>query len=407
MFGFNFGFKKRKINGVVSAPETVDKPATLPEHLDIYELISHIKKGFDPNYVDEKGNTFLHRFYDIEPLLEAGVSPDNANKENKEGYIPAAWLMEYGYGASKELIKLTSKENLNRVGPTDETIPTLYLKSGGHHFFRNDAEDIFETLLESGADLNIPNAEGQTPLMLLPNVKSTFLFDYALTAGKYGYDLSVLKRGNVGFLEYLISEAKTEREVAKLAEILELSDVSKTDEHGNTLLHVWAKNFDVRVSCSLEKRRAVLDALVKKLDINAQNDEGLTALMAAFRRGTIYYTYMCHGEPHEDSANRFIDITSLLYKKPDVQIVDNNGNTALHYAGKYGIYEAIPQLIAAGVDAGAMNKDHKKAYDLTDSPLARSYLRLVEYMQKLEPEVPVKVTSSLAKQPNENVRTHE
>jgi len=54
----------------------------------------------------------------------------------------------------------------------------------------------------------------------------------------------------------------------------------------------------------------------------------------------------------------------LKFRGADPNLVDRNGLTALHWAASGGNRSCISQLLEAGADARAMNRDHRKAHEM-------------------------------------------
>lgn len=58
----------------------------------------------------------------------------------------------------------------------------------------------------------------------------------------------------------------------------------------------------------------------------------------------------------------------------NLQLIDQNGNTPLHYASKYGHLELCKYLVESGCQVGVKNKQQQSAYDIAESHLVRQYL---------------------------------
>lgn len=57
-------------------------------------------------------------------------------------------------------------------------------------------------------------------------------------------------------------------------------------------------------------------------------------------------------------------VKTLLGEGASVQLVDRQGNTALHYAAGYGRVDALRMLLDAGANAAEVNGNGKNALEL-------------------------------------------
>jgi len=64
----------------------------------------------------------------------------------------------------------------------------------------------------------------------------------------------------------------------------------------------------------------------------------------------------------------------LISRGTNLQLIDQNGNTPLHYASKYGHLELCKYLVESGCQVGVKNKQQQSAYDIAESHLVRQYL---------------------------------
>jgi hypothetical protein len=58
----------------------------------------------------------------------------------------------------------------------------------------------------------------------------------------------------------------------------------------------------------------------------------------------------------------------------NIQLLDQNGNSPLHYSAKFGHLELCKYLIESGCHVGLKNKSNQTAYDLAESHTVRQYL---------------------------------
>lgn len=378
MFGF---FKSRSPKNEGSLVKEAKKFSELRKITTWFEVITFINKGGNPNAVDENGNTFLHRFPEhTDILVKQGVSLDNAGVKNNDGYIPLA--RNPRVSVHPVLVAATPKEYLNEVWPDGTTIMTEYLKGCVSNV------EGFELLLAAGADLRTPNAKGQTPLDILSQ-KSDY-FDYVVCAVENGHDVSDMtveykeywysqETKSVPLLFGMMREAYSDERVASLLSILSKSDLTRRDDNGNTLLHIWATAFDKNENRGKEAREQLFCVLANKISVNALNNNDETPLVSAFKMGEYYAEYMCHGEPHSYHTTR-VEFAKLLLDKMDaygVNLADKDGMTALHYAAQNGFNNEVVALVQKGADVSAKNAKGKTPADIADNNLMKAYLQMV------------------------------
>lgn len=319
-----------------------------------YDVGFYLEQGGDATVQDEKGNTLAHVYPEVVQMLV--VRGADTNLLNDEGYSPAM-LAAQKKRLSVDMIKATSEENLNRIYPDGETVLTTYLSKVSYI-----EEKIIEALFEKGANPNQKNAEGQTPFGYVPSYQRDTMLPIFI---KYGYDVNSVEIDGEP-LSFLMV-----RETPSVLIDCENIKLDARDKDGNTLLHIWAKELSTGLYTE-----PVFNKLVEQIDINAQNNAGQTPLMVALEKGTFYYSYMCHGEPHYDDTTREKEIKILLAHGANVRRMDNKGNTALHYAARAGLSEIIPMLIKAGAYAWMANEDGAFPHDCAEG-IAHEYLKIL------------------------------
>ena len=132
----------------------------------------------------------------------------------------------------------------------------------------------------------------------------------------------------------------SDRNDVKLASLLlsHGADVELRDEYGRSSLH--------RVAVIGHSGDIVKVLLENRVDINARNNRGETALLTAVRR--------CPpGEPENYKSL----ITQLLGWGASVNQSDKSGSTALHLAASRGALEIACQLLEAGANVNAPDQD--------------------------------------------------
>ena len=206
----------------------------------------------------------------------------------------------------EKILKLINGiQNINIKNQNGET--PLFLAVDYFHNEKCESEEkpvkIVEALLKAGANPNIPNNEKDFPMHV---------------ACGYG----ALKIVNL-LLDYSAS-------------------IETKDGKGNTPLLFAARGDD-------DVHIAMVDALLKAgADINAENDEGDTALM-----------YPCSWDLHKI-------ISFLISKKIDIKKRDKGGNTGLIWAVRSGSIKAASILLKTDLDPYIMNNHGLSAVDYTE-----------------------------------------
>ncbi len=212
--------------------------------LAVEDMVEYLENGGDATITDFNGNTLAHAYPHLsEELSERGC---DVNRLNNAGYSPLmtaienkASLWNYHAGVSDaslaKLVELTSEENLNRVYPNGETVLTSYLSKISMVLDEHEDGEILPVLLKQGANPNVPNAKGKTPLDCCNASNKETAVSMMIP---YGLDLNTKKENGKTLLMTAVME-KNEK-LAKL--LLENgADVKVADKLGNTVLHYAAR----------------------------------------------------------------------------------------------------------------------------------------------------------------------
>lgn len=163
--------------------------------------------------------------------------------------------------------------------------------------------DVVKLLMDAGADDTVKNCKGNTPAHC------------AVRNDKGGEKLSNEARARV---------------------LKELKNLDIPGEYGRTPL-MQAQLLD------LTAPRDLLPIFLEKgVDVNRRDDQGMTALM-------LNADHYCFKDV----------IKPLIQAGADIQVADNDGNTALHYALQYGDQGVARYLIKKGADYNLPNNDGK------------------------------------------------
>ena len=103
---------------------------------------------------------------------------------------------------------------------------------------------------------------------------------------------------------------------------------------------------------------AVLLLLHSGADVNIQDQEGKTALMFAVENtgANSFVLFEAKDDLLETSDENMKCLRTLLQAGADVNIVDNNQNTALIYARKWGNHDCVKIMLTAETDVNKLNK---------------------------------------------------
>ena len=212
--------------------------------LPIEGMVEYLENGGDATIVDFNGNTLAHVYPHLsEELSERGC---DVNRLNNAGYSPLMTAIEnnaplWNYHAKMsdpslaKLVELTSQENLNRVYPNGETVLTSYLSKISMVLDEHEDGEILPVLLRQGANPNVPNAKGQTPLDCCCASNKDVVVAMMIP---YGVNLDSKKENG----KTLLMEA-IEQKDEKLARLLlkNGADVKAKDNDGDTVLHHAAR----------------------------------------------------------------------------------------------------------------------------------------------------------------------
>jgi ankyrin repeat protein len=184
-------------------------------------------------------------------------------------------------------------------------------------------------LLDAGVSPDLPDKIGMTPIMLADR---TAVADLLLARGAkldshdakgHGALFTAAQRGDAEMVVWLLAHG---------------ADAHAADHDGVTPLHLTANGRIVRL------------LVAAGADPNARDAAGRTPADVAGQDPWV--------------------LRELLLANADVELVDHDGHTPLHYAARSGSRRAVEMLLAAGADPGAVGKDKKTPLDLaTDEPV--------------------------------------
>lgn len=306
------------------------------EQRTAYRLLKSCKNDIDMqlpkewHIPEERGNTALHfacmqnQPLTIELLKKLGA---NKNIKNFAGKTPQELLIEATKSSPliesirsndrkkfNELLETISLEQINQqlhskwFNVFDRGNTALHFAVSEH--FESENYYYATELLKAGADPNIRNSFGQSPLMYMVQ---------CYMGDKFKDIIYII-------MTYLIHKG---------------ADVNYQDYHGDTVLHYIARN---QYSCNDDFAIKLLEA---GANVNCKNKTGKTAL-------------------HCSSSNNPKFVTELLKTDVSVNDQDNDGKTALHYIvnnQNQHASELATLLLRANADPFIRDKENKTAYD--------------------------------------------
>ncbi|XP_014221961.2 ankyrin-1-like [Trichogramma pretiosum] len=188
----------------------------------------------------------------------------------------------------------------------------------------------FELLLTRGADVNLVNEEGSTPLHLICQRLDSYrfvevLFKIANDIGKPVWVDVPDKEGNTA-LHLAIRHRST-----RTSEILLVNGANPNlaDKDGYTALHLITK---IRCYQAMKQFFQIVDKTQEKLQIDARDNKGWTPLQMS----------VCSG-----SRRKF---QMLLRRGADPNAINHNGQTFLHFLSSISCYDLMRQFFKITAD---------------------------------------------------------
>lgn len=269
--------------------------------------------------------------------------------------------------------------DVNQVSTADQTSPLLIATINGHF-------DVARYLTDHGADPNLASEPGMTPLYAVLNVQwaarmfypqprahlqqTTSYLDLITTLLDHGADPNARLRRKIWYTQYNF-------------------DLLRIDEGGATAFWRAAYASDIDAMKMLVARGANPDIPTMKPAGQPRRDDGtreevkegfgppvpvggpgVPPLLAAAGVG--------YGEGFAGNAHRFAPtgmLTAVKYLveelEADVNVVDQDGNTAVHHAASRGDNEMILYLVSKGADVTKVNRKGQTTVDMANGPVQR------------------------------------
>lgn len=300
----------------------------------------------------------------ISNLLEGGL-----DTEDRYSRTPLTLAVECRYtDLVRALIEAGANVNLNQplitaIGSNDDSVPdaelVMLLINTGADVDQTDKQDlktalmqavifgdadIVEILIDYGADVNKKNSSGETALSIAKHRHSEQIVEILL-ANQATDSFAPIEAISPTLNALLNSERS--KKMAKVREMLS-ADINSRDEQGRTVLIYAISKVDDFLGFPCD----IFAELVKiqGIEINAQDDEGTTALMKAALNRNPSYTQM------------------LLDAGAKVNMENNEGQTALGFAVFANHVDVTRLLIAHGTNVNAGNNTWKTPIVTAYSP---------------------------------------
>jgi len=278
-----------------------------------------------------------------ELLIELGVPVDAAASSggtalmfaSGAGHVAVAELL-IAKGAGVNAVVHATPEYLDQVAeaiaagkkdvePHKDGVTSLHVAALGGHL------EVVKLLLKHGADPRVKDDEESTALL---NAVASNFGDVAFELVDLGADPNDVYVDDEQRPHNLLWDSIVV-DNSKFAALLVArgADLSHKDEHNVTVLIQASHKGQTEVVAALVERAA-------ELEVNAVNDEGITALVAASSEG------------HHAVVELLVSKTAAA-----VNAKDKDGTTALMAAAVRGHKEAVEILLAHGADVNAQNAD--------------------------------------------------
>lgn len=305
--------RKADVNAKDSSGTTPLHEAARGGYLDIMQVL--IRSGASVNAQDAKGNSALHivmpsvvRKDGMKLLLDNGA---NANLKDNHGEAPLHICVSLDMG-----------------------------------------KDIADLLASKGADVNIRNTKGETPLHIAVKLDRN---DYiAFLLGKQADIFADDTDGKTPFDIALALNNST------LPELITEQTVQKSDNRGNTLLHIATIN-----GAPVKTIAQIID---NKGSVQSRNKAGDTALHFAVEldereigellitRGADIFAVNAKGEsPIYLALKNTNSIRQWMLNSSTYDARDGLGNGIMHYAGQWQMNSIIPLLVQRGISLEMKN----------------------------------------------------
>ncbi|PKR81366.1 hypothetical protein CW751_04735 [Brumimicrobium salinarum] len=277
----------------------------LAQHIEDVKAFDYfIANGFDIEAKDNHGNTVFHYASSqgnielLDQLIAIGFNPKEVNDNNENALFFAA-KGKRRFSNELPVFEYLVKKGLN---------PRLTNIAGNNllHFIAasNKNENVYTYLIDQNLDIQKENDEGNNPLMIAAMRKNEVGLSilYARTKDKTiindkGYNLLTyaLRTKNAGLAERVLKAGLDFKIIDKSGDNLITHLVATFDERNRKFFEhyfeilqkkgVKVQDKTIHLATAMENEALVTILLNSKVDINAKNKHGLTALQLAAMKG--------------------------------------------------------------------------------------------------------------------------
>lgn len=275
--------------------------------------------GVDINLSDSKGrNSLISASRSCPVVLVKKLIDLGANIDHVSNYKETALMKAAAWNTVDVVNSLINEQNINQKDRNGNT--ALHMAS------TSNVKQVADLLIRSGAGVSLSNNAGMTALMLACQTGSMGIVDSLLRAG---------------------------------------ADVNVADNYGNTSLILAAKANNTEIISALIDAGAI---------VNKKNNQGETALMqlVSHKNDKATELLLSYGaEIHADVINVSWDVAlstgnlpaikAWLKNSPDMGLLNEKGDSILHWKNIIKNEEILKILVESGADATKLNSKNETA----------------------------------------------